>query len=382
MGRKKKELAEQDYENKMAAAFREMHRVLHPQGVLTVMFTHKRVEAWDTLASALIGAGFNIKASWPVHTESEHSLHQAKKNAAASTILLVCRKRDSGQDEPVWWDDLQGKVRRFAREKAQEYAEQGIGGVDLYISTFGPTLSVISEQWPVLTSEIDPKTGEPKSLRPETALDLAREEVIRLRKEGLLAGKAIEFDPVTDWYVMAWDAFQAEEFPYDEARKLAIALGLEMDDLLGRKKLVTKKGQYVVIQKPGQRRKKGMVDPDAALFEHRIDALHTAMLIYQEDGAGACDVFLQNRGLKRDTTFRAGLQALINAIPRTKIKNKFVRPEADVLERMRLAFYADDLTVPPEEEPPIPQAQQLGFGFDAEEMEEAFDEEEDEDEEA
>lgn len=382
-----RKLAEQDYEHKMAAAFREMHRVLHPHGVLTVMFTHKRVEAWDTLASALIGAGFTIKASWPVHTESEHSLHQAKKNAAASTILLVCRKRihessrintnkeiseDSWQvvDQPVWWDDIQHQVRRVARQKAQEYLQQGISGVDLYISTFGPTLSVISEQWPVLTSEIDPKTGEPKPLRPETALDLAREEVVRLRKEGLLAGKAIQFDPVTDWYLMAWDAFQAEEFPYDEARKLAIALGLEMDDLLGRKKLVAKKGQYVVLQPPKQRRKKGMVDPDAFLFEHLIDALHTAMLIYEEDGAGASDVFLQNRGLKRDTTFRAGLQALLNAIPRAKVKNKFIRPEADVLDRMRLAFYADELTVPPEEESPMPQAQQLGFSFDAEDEEE------------
>ncbi len=105
----------------------------------------------------------------------------------------------------------------------------------------------------------------------------------------------------------------------------------------------------MVIQQPQQRRKKGMVDPDAAHFEHLIDALHTAMLIYEEDGAGACDVFLQNRNLKRDTTFRAGLQTLINAIPRTKVKNKFVRPEADVLDRMRLAFYADELTVPPEE---------------------------------
>jgi len=92
---KAKELAEKDYENKMTAAFREMYRVLRPDGSLTVMFTHKRVEAWDTLASALIGAGFAIKASWPVHTESEHSLHQAKKNAARSTILLVCRKRTS-----------------------------------------------------------------------------------------------------------------------------------------------------------------------------------------------------------------------------------------------------------------------------------------------
>lgn len=388
LGRKKKELAEQDYERKMAAAFREMHRVLHPHGVLTVMFTHKRVEAWDTLASALIGAGFTIKASWPVHTESEHSLHQAKKNAAASTILLVCRKRshestridtnqnqireDSRQfvDEPVWWDDIQGRVRRVAREKALEYMQQGISGVDLYISTFGPTLSVISENWPVLTSEVDPQTGEPKPLRPETALDLAREEVVRLRKEGLLAGRSIEFDPVTDWYLMAWDAFQAEEFPYDEARKLAIALGLEMDYLIAQKKLVAKKSASVVLQQPKQRRKKGMVDPDAAHFEQLIDALHTAMLIYEEDGAGACDVFLQNRNLKRDSAFRAGLQTLINAIPRAKVKNKFVRPEADVLDRMRLAFYADELTVPPEEEPPMPQVEQLGFSFEEEDLDE------------
>ena len=368
LGRKKKQLAEQDYEHKMAAAFREMHRVLHPHGVLTVMFTHKRVEAWDTLAAALIGAGFVIKASWPVHTESEHSLHQAKKNAAASTILLVCRKRQvpgtsevPGTSQAVWWDELQGRVRRVAREKAQEYAAQGISGVDLYISTFGPTLSVISERWPVLTSEIDERTGQPRPLRPDTALDLAREEVIRLRKEGLLAGKAIEFDPVTDWYLMAWDAFKAEQFPFDEARKLAIALGLELDHLRKTKKMIAKKGQYVVLQQPAQRRKKGMVDPDATHFEHWIDALHTAMMIYDEDGAGACDVFLMNRGLKRDTTFKAGLQALINTVPRTRIKDQFVRSEADVLDRMRLAFYADELTVPPEEELELPQAQQLGL---------------------
>ena len=86
-------MARTDYERKMAACFKEMNRVLHTNGVLTVMFTHKKVEAWDTLALALIGAGFAIEASWPIHTESEHSLHQAKKNAAASTILLVCRKR-------------------------------------------------------------------------------------------------------------------------------------------------------------------------------------------------------------------------------------------------------------------------------------------------
>ena len=373
-GRKKKELAEADYEHKMAAAFREMYRVLRPDGSLTVMFTHKRVEAWDTLASALIGAGFTIKASWPVHTESEHSLHQAKKNAASSTILLVCRKRqddrppttDRSQSSvvrsPVWWDDLQSQVRETAREKAAEFAAQGISGVDLYISTFGPTLSIISEHWPVLTSEVDPKTGQPKPLRPETALDLAREEVVRLRKQGLLLGRDVQFDPVTDWYIMAWDAFGAEQFPYDEARKLALALGLDAGkDLMQAQRLIAKKGEYVILQTPSQRRRKGVVDDDVTAFPHLVDAVHTAMMVYEQDGSGACDVFLRKTGLKSDGTFKACLQALLNAIPRSRIKGKFVRPEAEVLENLRLAFF-DDLTPPSEEEIEMPVVGQLGLG--------------------
>ncbi|HKZ82398.1 MAG TPA: hypothetical protein VJ793_01935 [Anaerolineae bacterium] len=395
MGRSRKELAERDYEFKMAAAFCEMYRVLRTDGSLTVMFTHKRVEAWDTLASALIGAGFAIKASWPVHTESETSLHQAKKNAASSTILLVCRKRQlpviSGQSSvgsgqlitdhsslttAVWWDDLQPRVRETARQKAAEFAAMGISGVDLYISVFGPTLSIISEHWPVLTSEVDPKTGQPKPLRPETALDLAREEVVRLRKQGLLLGRDVQFDPITDWYVMAWDAFGAEQFPYDEARKLAIALGLDVEkDLMKTNRLVTKKGQYVVMQTPVQRRRKGVVDDEVATFEHLIDAVHTAMMVYEEDGAGACDVFLKKSGLKTDGAFKACLQALLNAIPRSRIKGKFARPEAEVLENLRLAFF-DDLQAPVEEEPELAVAAQLGLGEGFEEEGEEGEEDE------
>jgi adenine-specific DNA methylase len=367
-----RDLAKRDYERKMAACFREMARVLHNDGVLTVMFTHKQVEAWDTLATALIGAGFTIKASWPIHTEFEHSLHQARKNAAASTILLVCRKRvgqtfQSAQDRleslphTVWWDDLQPRVRRVAREKAAEFADQGVSGVDLYISTFGPVLSVISERWPVLTSEVDEKTGQPKPLRPETALDLAREEVIALRKRGLLLGREIQFDPITDWYLMAWDAFKAEEFPADEARKLAIALGLDIEqDLVRRKRVIRKKGSFVVLQQPKQRRRKHLADPEAAIFDTLLDAAHAAMLIYREDGPLACESFLKRTALLTDSTFNACLQALLNAIPRTQIKGKFVRPEAEVLDRLRLAFF-EDLAVPVEEEPEV-VVEQLGLG--------------------
>ena len=369
-GGKRRELAERDYQRKMAAVFREMYRVLRDDGVLTVMFTHKRVEAWDTLATALISAGFTINASWPVHTESEHSLHQAKQNAAASTILLACRKRpdqtsqvsETSEVSPVWWDDIKGEVRRVARGKAEEFGAQGVTGVDLYISTFGPVLSVISQQWPVLTSQVDEATGQPLPLRPETALDLAREEVVALRRKGLLLGQEVEFDPVTDWYLMAWDTFKAAQFPADEARKLAITLGLDVErDLVQRKRVIAKKGRFVVLQEPKQRRRRGLADPEAVVFETQLDAAQAAMLIYQEDGANACQTFLKGIGLLTDSTFMACLQAMINAIPRTQVKGEFVRPEADALDRLRLAFF-EDLQVPAEEEPEAVAEQMEMFG--------------------
>jgi len=394
--KKKKELARQDYENKMLACFREMHRLLADEGVLTVMFTHKQVAAWDTLGTALIRAGFRIDASWPVHTESEHSLHQAKKNAAASTILLVCRKRapapsdehtqsrdrkgaaeDAGRRAggaagPVWWDDLKGRVRETARQKAAEFQAQGIGGVDLYISTFGPVLSIISENWPVLTSQTDPHTGDPLPLNPGEALDLARQEVVNLRKQGLLLGRSVEFDPVTDWYLMAWDAFKAEEFRADEARKLALVLGLDLErDIVRDKRLVTKKGANVVLNLPPRRRKRGMVDPEAEGFVHLIDAVHTMMMIYEEDGAKACQRFVNKLGLRTDSRIKALVQALMEAIPATRGKDgNFLRPEMATLDRLRMLFW-DDLPGPKEEEPPALAQQHTLFAVgEQEEVEE------------
>lgn len=353
LGRKKKQLASGDYERKMAAAFRETHRVLSDDGVLTVMFTHKKVEAWDTLAMSLLEAGFAIHSSWPVHTESEHSLHQAKKNAAKSTILLTCRKRPAGA-EPAWWDDIRGRVRQTARDTAEDLQKQGISGVDLYIATFGPTLAILSESWPVLTSDFDERSGEPKPLRPDMALDLARSEVVELRKRRLL-GRDTRFDPVTDWYLMAWDAFRAAEFPADEARKLALALGLDLErDLVAHRRLLRKKGATVELLSPSHRRGRRRVDPDSDAFESLIDAAHTAMLLYRYEGAPVTEAFLNRAGLLRDPTFKSLLQALVNAVPRVRKNGKLVRPEARDLDGLRLAFFPD-VEAPPDPAPSVEQ---------------------------
>ena len=330
-------LADADYQAKMTRIFEEAHRVLVENGVLTVMFSHKEAEAWDTLGQALVESGFQIDTSWPVHTESAHSLHQAKKAAAASTILLACHKR-TGVGEPVWWEDLVGEVQRTARESAERFRAEGLEGVDLYISTFGPTLSVISRQWPVFTSEVDPKTGEPRRLRPEEALNLARREVADMRLRGMLLGRKVEFDPITDWYLLAWDSFRAKEFPYDDARKLAFALGIDLDREVRRLRIVVKKQSSVVIQEPKQRRRSGLADTEADSFERLIDAAHALMVTHREDGVRGAEEFLRRTRLGEDSRFHALLQGLVNAIPRTKIKGGFVRPEAEDLDGLGILF--------------------------------------------
>ena len=75
--------------------------MLKPDGIMTVMFTHKATGAWDALTKGLMQAGFVITASWPINTEAEGSLHIKDKSAANSTIFLVCRPRDRHPDEDL-----------------------------------------------------------------------------------------------------------------------------------------------------------------------------------------------------------------------------------------------------------------------------------------
>lgn len=352
-GKQRKELANADYQAKMAAIFAECDRILRDDGVLTVMFTHKRAEAWDTLGTALMEAGFTIETSWPVNTESEHSLHQAKKNSAASTIMLVCRKREAREEggSTPYFEDLEGDVRHAAREALKRFSEAGIEGVDLLLSTYGPALSVISAAWPVYSSEAD-DSGRSRLLRPEEALAAAREEVVRLQRRRLIGVEA-RLDPLSDFTLIAWDTFRAAEFPFDEGRRLALAVGgLDVDELV-RAKLISKKSGTVTLLPPAQRVRRGDDDglpgvrPGAASFSSAIDAVHTVMHVADTDGLPAAKALMDRAGLSRDSAFTACVQGLVNSIPRTMEKGEWVRPEAGTLDRLCTAFLPD-IEIPPD----------------------------------
>jgi len=350
-GRRKKELANADYQAKMQAIFSECDRVLRTDGVLTVMFTHKKAEAWDTLGTALMEAGFEIATSWPVNTESTTSSHQMNTNSAASTIILVCRKRPQrSAGQSVFFEDLVPEIKAAARHAVARFEADGIAGVDLLLSTYGPVLSVISSAWPVYSSEAD-ADGNTRLLRPEEALDVAREELVQARRRALV-GRQVTFDPVTDFWLIAWEMFQAEEFPYDEARRLALAVGGQDPEGLASVGLLKKKSGTVVIQTPAERRRRILRPVQDGHLEDRplVDVLHAVLVTADLDGLAAAKALMDRLGLTNDQRFLALVQGAVNALPRTKKRGELIRPEARVLDALATA-YLPSVHIPEDEAP-------------------------------
>jgi putative DNA methylase len=324
-------LAGRDYQERMARIFEECRRVLKPSGVMTVMFTHKATGAWDALTKGLMHAGFTITASWPINTEAEGSLHIKDKSAANSTIFLVCRPRlaavsNSAQD---YWEDVEPLVARAVRTRVADFQQAGIGGVDLYLACFGPALEEFSRHWPLKRGTPRPKPDalkrrkqaemfeeewDPYAVTPEDALDAARREVKRWRLEQLTHMKSSdELDPLTSFFVLAWDAFKAPVFPYDEALRLARAVGVDLDtQVVG--VLMEKKASDLVMWDSARRAAKGALGP-ADGSRGMIDALHHAAHFGRTRTLQAAREMLAKIGVDREPMFFSALEAVLEVLP-------------------------------------------------------------------
>ncbi|MEC4807157.1 MAG: DUF1156 domain-containing protein [Jaaginema sp. PMC 1079.18] len=318
MGISADELAKQDYEAKMSLAFTEYYRVLRDDGVMTVQFNHKESGAWDVLTKSLIDAGFEITASWAVSTENPQNLHQAKKNSVSSTVLLVCRKRDPNADQ-AWWDDLRPEVANLVELRAPEFEANDITGIDLYLSAFGPALNVFSRSYPILDS-----TGE--EVRPEQAFAEARKAIANYRFQKLVQTDTAGFDALTQWYLLAWDAFKAREFPFDEARQLALAIGgFNVTDLAKTHKLLDSTSGTCKLLSPSQRLKKRgfTISPQEFSSQHLVDGLHAVLAIYlEEDNLQLVRRFMHDTGLVSNDRFMKTLEVAFKVIPPTVPEHK------------------------------------------------------------
>jgi adenine-specific DNA methylase len=334
-----KERARAFYRQLMTDTFRESRRILRDDGVLTVMFTHKKQEAWAALFQSLIRAGFTITATWPVKTESEHSLHQAKKNAAQSTVILVARKRPP--DAGIGYFDLamKNEIQEAARASAARLHAEGLNPVDQLVGSFGPAMTVYSRFDDVRTD-----TGDPVEV--ESAIAEAADAVSRWRIEQLAARGLDGVEPEGRFYLLCWDVLQAGEFRFNEAHLLGKAVGIDPDRLIVAG-LVSKSSDKINMLSAKDRRRERPLEPDEVNetlfgpvtvprrrsrrqilkvhpndpgFRTSLDACHALALRFLEAGAGAGGVgsakaLARQQGWTRESTVARLLEALVVAAP-------------------------------------------------------------------
>lgn len=124
---------------------------------------------WETMLSAVIQAGFAITGTWPMRTESPGRSIAQGTNALASSIVLVCRKRQ--EDAPmVTRRNFIAELKRELRPALQKLQRSNIAPVDLAQSAIGPGMGVYSKYSKVLESD-----GTPMTVR--SALQIINQEL-------------------------------------------------------------------------------------------------------------------------------------------------------------------------------------------------------------
>lgn len=361
--KKARELAHQDYQERMAAIFKECHRVLKKDGILTLMFTHKATGAWDALTTGLMNAGFAITASWPINTEATGSLHIRDKAAANSTIFLVCRPREEKTREEAFWEELEPQVKRHVLQRLDAFKAAGIGGIDLYLACFGPALELFSKNWPVTRGTPRPQreTGkqrkltevaDPYAVTPEDVLMTARSAVKDWAMRQILqAQRRAQMDPLLEWYVLAWSTFKAPQFPYDEAMNLARVVGLELDkDIVG--VVAEKKQSDIVLWDSETRAARAALGP-ASGANSMLDALHQAIRTAHAKTLQAAADQIRGYGLDKEPAFLDGLKALLEVLPVSRNFSGFdpgkaLEPAArdfEALENLRRLAFSKEVTI-------------------------------------
>lgn len=161
-----KEAAEQFFMDGMTQAIRNLAEQAHPAFPVTIYYAFKQSETkkdegtsstgWETFLAAVLEAGFAITGTWPVRTEMQTRQIASGTNALASSIVLVCRKRE--ESAPVigrreFLRELNEVLPVALEEMTRGGVNSPVAPVDLSQAIIGPGMAVFSKYKAVLEAD-------------------------------------------------------------------------------------------------------------------------------------------------------------------------------------------------------------------------------------
>ena len=337
-------MSKQVYEDGMARVFVQCAASLKLNGRLVIVFAHKHPNAWETLVSAIIRAGFVVDGSWPIQTEMGTRMRAQSAAALASSVWLVCKKRPATA-RPGWDNHVLDEMRANIAVKLREFWDAGIRGPDFVWAATGPAMEAYSKH-PVVK-----KANEPGPMTVSEFLTHVRRMVVDFVVGRVLSGDkdgdadtaaTDRLDEPTAYYLLHRHDFGMDEAPAGACILYAISCGIsdrelsatwdiigftkgkaqedeaeesdadaeadaETEDDSGSKvKLKTwvqRKGKSLGYEAPG-----GKPIP-------LIDRVHCLMHLWKAGDLSKVDEYLDENGLRRQELFKRLLQSLIELSP-------------------------------------------------------------------
>lgn len=238
-----KQEAEAFFLDGMTRAIHNLAEQAHPAFPVTIYYAFKQAETkgdagtsstgWETFLDAVIRAGFALTGTWPMRTELGNRMVGSGANALASSIVLVCRKRDADAatiSRREFLRELNAVLPEALDEMTRGGVNSPVAPVDLSQAIIGPGMAVFSQYAAVLEAN-----GQPMSVK--TALQL----INRFLSED-------DFDHDTQ-FCLAW--FEQQGWAtgkYGEADVLARAKGTSVAGLIEAGVVASSKGELRLLK--------------------------------------------------------------------------------------------------------------------------------------
>jgi putative DNA methylase len=117
-----KDKAKNFFESNLKKSFQEIYRVLKPDGIVIIVYTHKSTSGWETVLNALLDSNLVVTATWPIDTEMKARLN-AKENASlASSIYIVCRKIK--KQETGYFNEVKEEIKNIFLKNWNDYGRK------------------------------------------------------------------------------------------------------------------------------------------------------------------------------------------------------------------------------------------------------------------
>ena len=171
---------------------------------------------WETFLAAVMKSGLAITGTWPVRTEREGRSIGIGANALASSVVLVCQRRD-----PSAAILTRNAFRRELRQRLplaiKELEHANIAPVDVAQAAIGPGMAIFSQAKAVLNPDDSPMSVREALIEINAALDehLSQDEG--------------SFDADTRFALTFFESYGYSERPYGDAEGLAVARNISVE---------------------------------------------------------------------------------------------------------------------------------------------------------